>query len=753
MGWLREVKTAKPEVDSKNYTISGTSGVSGPYVAYDKEWPADKVVSDALNKVTWVFRCVQAISSNAARVPLVMRRGNPYDGEPILSHELIYPLNSRANVGETSYSFRYRLSAQVLLSSKGAFIEVTRSARGKVTALTLLPPEDMKVIRDPKTFVKAYELNTTVMGSDGFPKPFKHTYQPDEVIWIRNPHLFDPYGSMTPLSSLGLAIETDWYAKMYNRNFLLNDGRPGGIVVLKGETTPEDREDIQSRYRGGVSTAGRISVLSGGAGADFVDTATNPRDAQYVDTRKITKDEILIGFGVPESVLSNAAGRTFDNAEMERLIFWEETMLPHLDLITRELEVLDPNVKTYIGVDTDRVDVLQRMEIKRKEYVLREYAENLIDKNEYRLETGRKAIPGDYGKVMFRKNVDIPFMMSDGSDLPKVQGVVNAPLPTPPKQIAVNPNATVAQPGKPAISKPKPDRTNDPGTNEPGTRNDDRPKPAPSVARPKKDVSIPELEFKAVEEVGLDVESFRGQTYNDFIRWEAVVDNTVKRLIDRQQRVVTEKLKSEKMRKLFGRRSAALENGPVTGLSANGDINLKSAIDNIYHRNVWDKQLAEDLRPILSGIFKEFGEAVAVEFDETDLGIQNVIEAQIDSVLQVNRDTREKVAAVVAAGAMADQDADQIATNLEKLFDETRQIEVPALAKRYVTSAANAASYIAGVGAGKTTKTWVPLELETGDDMITLPIREEFAYDDGTKVLYPGESYKDNVARVAMLVS
>jgi phage portal protein BeeE len=86
-----------------------------------------------------------------------------------------------------------------------------------------------------------------------------------------------------------------------------------------------------------------------------------------------TKEEILLGFGVPESVLSNASGRSFDNAEQERLIFWQETMRPHLEFIAAPLDVLDENENLFVAFDMSSVDVLQRAEIKRREFLLREF--------------------------------------------------------------------------------------------------------------------------------------------------------------------------------------------------------------------------------------------------------------------------------------------------------------------------------------------------------------------------------------------
>ena len=109
--------------------------------------------------------------------------------------------------------------------------------------------------------------------------------------------------------------------------------------------------------------------------------------------RQITKEEILSSFGVPESVIGNAAGRTFSNASEEIRVFWNETMSPHLEVIARALYELD--AEHYVDFDTSSVPVLiiAKQEVER--YLLDELRAGLISVNEYRTGTGRKDVEAD----------------------------------------------------------------------------------------------------------------------------------------------------------------------------------------------------------------------------------------------------------------------------------------------------------------------------------------------------------------------
>ena len=75
-------------------------------------------------------------------------------------------------------------------------------------------------------------LNLFQVTSESLPQGDKRIIKPDNVIWIRRPHPLDPYLSMTPMQAAGVAIEVENLAKIYNRNFLVNDGRSVDFWLL-----------------------------------------------------------------------------------------------------------------------------------------------------------------------------------------------------------------------------------------------------------------------------------------------------------------------------------------------------------------------------------------------------------------------------------------------------------------------------------------------------------------------------------------
>lgn len=146
---LAEAKTITWTGGYTSTTYAGVSNIWGTEGRADG-WDLGRVVTEGYERVIWVDKAIDTIGKHAARLPLQIGRGVTEDGEfeeVIEDDPPLRVLNGRANPLETGAQFRKRLSAQILLSKRGAFVEVTRSNRGTITRLDLLPPD--RVIRVP----------------------------------------------------------------------------------------------------------------------------------------------------------------------------------------------------------------------------------------------------------------------------------------------------------------------------------------------------------------------------------------------------------------------------------------------------------------------------------------------------------------------------------------------------------------------------------------------------------------------------
>lgn len=368
-------------------SVGASSGMYGSvFTSPTNAWDIDRTITDALERVIWVFRCVDAIAMNASKITMLKREGNPIDGKEIKDPNLKRLLNRRTNRYEDAQMFRYRLSAQLLLSRRGAFIEMVKNDLGQVKQLHLLPPGMVEPIPDPRTFVAGYRLmNQIAMEEVILPK--------ENVVWVRvKPHPTDPYSQMTPLIAAGLAVETDWLSRLFNRNFLTNDGRPGLLIAVAGQMNNADAREMKDRFQGGPEKAGRTTVIEA-EGITVSDLAATPRDLQWLEAIRGSKDDILLAFGTPESSLGNASGRTFDNADAEKEGWWEETVQPHMLATGRGLDPItggDIGDDEFVSYLWDEVEVLQRRKRAREARKMEEFTAGLATIDDYMVATGRE---------------------------------------------------------------------------------------------------------------------------------------------------------------------------------------------------------------------------------------------------------------------------------------------------------------------------------------------------------------------------
>jgi HK97 family phage portal protein len=653
---------------------------------YRDSWDIERAYREGMQKVTWVSRCIDAIAGNQARLPIILRKDNSPHGEIISIKEakkmpLLNILNSKSNIGENSYIFRYRLSAQLLLGTRGAFIEKVRGRDGSIIGLNLLPPQSTSPIPDPKKFVSGYEVQ--------MPAGDKIFLKPEDVCWVRRPHPIDPYLSLTPLEACGVAIEIENLAKLYNRNYLLNDGRPGGLLVLKGEIDDDDKEELRSRFRGNLSRVGYTSVIASDDGVDYIDTSANPRDAAYIQMRQLTKEEILASFGVPESVIGNAAGRTFSNASEEIRVFWMETMLPHLEILSRALDELD--VDNYVDFNVDQVPILMLYEQERHRYLMDEFNAGLISNNEYRIGSGRKETESDLADSLLANPNLIPISntkkkMPDPSQVqvpgaPGQPGVPGMPpgapampgMPPAPGEPPVDPNTmagalaevgSTAPPGGELAQSPIPGMP-------PGMMTGAEPLPMGATS-----AESSEFETKSLE-------AENSSQKLEMERWEEILVRSMERVLERQQRVVLEKSSGAKAKKaLFA-----------------GTLDIPSVLST----ETWDRQFDEDIKPVVTAIVKESLKASSpvgkksAKNSNTEADIIAQVESQMSRMKSLNQDLTDEITSLMLSSmniSDEDQRAGAFRSNIVSLYTNVLAKRIPEIAEEEARRAWTYGKYI-----------------------------------------------------------
>ena len=131
----------------------------------------------------------------------------------------------------------------------------------------------------------------------------------------------------------------------------------------------------------------------------------------------------------------------------------------------------------------------------------------------------------------------------------------------------------------------------------------------------------------------------------DLDRWSGILDRGLERLFERQQRVVLEKAGGAKARK-------ALADGSLE-------------VDTVMPQDVWDKQMDEDIRPVLNAITKDAMESYSEKSKDYDPPSSNSlianVDAQMDRIKSINMDSREAVVREIGNCRHTTDDAQRLA--------------------------------------------------------------------------------------------
>jgi hypothetical protein len=197
---------------------------------------------------------------------------------------------------------------------------------------------------------------------------------------------------------------------------------------------------------------------------------------------------------------------------------------------------------------------------------------------------------------------------------------------------------------------------------------------------------VNELNFKSLDD---EWETKAAQTSD---RWGQIMQHSLDRFFERQQRVITEKALGAKSR-------AALEKGELK-------------IESIFDDAVWNKQLDEDIRPVISAMIQEGAESTKIKFKEddgiTDAEIDKLIEDQLGRIKNINKTTkREITAAIIASSAMREDRYGTFKAALAAIFAGALGSRSQEIAAQEAQSAINGGVFLAAMRGGKGNKQWV----------------------------------------------
>lgn len=290
---------------------------------------AGEVVSESsVLALSAVWACTNLIAGSIGSLPLMVYE--QINGQRAIAkgHALYRVLHDSPNYDQTAVDF-WEFSASSLELWGNSYAEITRQG-GEVVGLSPINPEVVTVKR-----LKSGEIEYR-WNQDGV----NHVGSDADILHIRG-FGGSPLGGMSTLhfgrNAFGLSKAVERAASGTFANGL----RPSGALTFESWLSKENREIAETRltekYVGAIN-AGRPLILEGGT--KWESLAINPEDAQMLESRKFSVEEICRFFGVPPHMVGHTENSTSwgTGLEQQTLGFQKFTLRRRLKRIEQALE-------------------------------------------------------------------------------------------------------------------------------------------------------------------------------------------------------------------------------------------------------------------------------------------------------------------------------------------------------------------------------------------------------------------------------
>lgn len=266
-----------------------------------------------------VFACVNLYARTLASMPLLLYEKTPEGKQRAVNHPLYRLLHNEPNPNMTSHNFRKIMEASLKLWGNAyAWIEFDNSWRVKYL-WPLLPGNVF-----PQRSLQTGELFYDAVLYNGESRRFR-SY---EMVHI--PGLgFDGISGRSPVRQFAETMGFNLDIKSYGRKFFKNGARPSGVLQHPGSLSEEAQKRLERKFDkrySGIENTGKTILLE--EGMTYHQIGVPPEEAQFIESRKYSVEEIARIYGVPPHMIGDLEHATFSNIESQDINFAKHSIVP-----------------------------------------------------------------------------------------------------------------------------------------------------------------------------------------------------------------------------------------------------------------------------------------------------------------------------------------------------------------------------------------------------------------------------------------
>ena len=313
----------------------------------------EEAIETAYEKSFYLNTCVDIIAESVASVPMMAFQRNRNSGtwEPD-PNSALQAFLERPNENFTARMLLELLASHVILAGNHLWRKLY--VNGQLVEIWPLNQDDFKIHLDNQNLPAFYEHT-----------PTRQRIKAAEIVHFRRTNVRDLYWGAGQLEVGRRLFDFDSSSLDWNKVVVENRGVVPGYLGVKTRLLrpqiEELREEMKKRRIGGEKE-GEDLIL--GSDISYHRVGQNPDEMDWLESRRLTRQDICMFMRVPPPMVGIYDDATLANIEQARKIFWQDRLMPFLQIIEDAINLYivpefgDPNV-TYAGFDDSEIQAIR----------------------------------------------------------------------------------------------------------------------------------------------------------------------------------------------------------------------------------------------------------------------------------------------------------------------------------------------------------------------------------------------------------
>ncbi|WP_338683934.1 phage portal protein [Streptomyces acidiscabies] len=269
---------------------------------------------------------VNFLARNIAQLGLhVYRRVSDTDRQRLTDHPLALLLASPMP-GMTTYRLIERLVSDLAIYDEAYWVKWEREGRRLLLPVppTLIRPSEGNWVA-PKNYVTAGGI----------------TFEPDQVVHFHGYSPEDLVVGSSPLDALRALLLEESESTKQRAAMWRNGARATGVLVRPADAEPWSPEakrrfgEMWRTFSQGGGAEGGTPILEDGMTYDQI--AIDPQRAQYIESRKLSREEVAAAYHIPPPLVGILDHATYSNITEQHKILYQDTLGPWLTMTQQEI--------------------------------------------------------------------------------------------------------------------------------------------------------------------------------------------------------------------------------------------------------------------------------------------------------------------------------------------------------------------------------------------------------------------------------